>query len=125
SQVLRRLGVAFLTPQLLDLLRYGRTLSTAKTAKQLRFRAARDTLGALEDYVQQRRVIRFMPDQQTYTYEKELEDFIRSRRELMPELHAVPGGENGQPENGASAEELKKQPKRRPPRRRRSQAPPR
>src|SRR5918911_4244452 len=102
SQFLRRLGITFLTPQLLDLLRFGRTLSTEKAARELRFRAARDTLGAFEDYIQQRRVIRFMPDQRTYTYEKELEDFIRSRREGMPELRAVPGAENseGQEEKG-------------------------
>src|SRR5207245_9424257 len=36
-------GIAFLSPQLLDLLRWGRTLSTAKAARELGFRAARDS----------------------------------------------------------------------------------
>jgi len=77
---LRRAGVAFLSPQLLDLLRWGRTLSTAKAARELGFRAVRDTPAAFEDFIQQRRVLRFEPDRRAYQYEKELEDFIHSRQ---------------------------------------------
>jgi UDP-glucose 4-epimerase len=77
---LRRTGVAFLSPQLLDLLRWGRTLSTAKAARELGFRAVRDTRAAFEDFIQQRRVLRFEPDHRAYQYEKELEDFIHTRQ---------------------------------------------
>jgi UDP-glucose 4-epimerase len=77
---LRRSGLASLSPQLLDLLRWGRTLSTAKAARELRFRAARDTRAAFEDFIQQRRVLRYEPDRHAYQYEKELEDFIHSRQ---------------------------------------------
>ena len=77
---LRRSGLATLSPQLVDLLRWGRTLSTAKAARELRFRAARDTQAAFEDFIQQRRVLRYEPDRHAYQYEKELEDFIHSRQ---------------------------------------------
>src|SRR6266516_4277685 len=77
---IRRAGVALLSPQLLDLLRWGRTLSTAKAARELGFRAARDTRAAFEDFVQRRRVLRYEPDRHAYQYEKELEDFIHSRQ---------------------------------------------
>jgi UDP-glucose 4-epimerase len=77
---IRRAGIAFLSPQLLDLLRWGRTLSTAKAARELGFRAGRDTRTAFEDFVQQRRVLRYEPDRHAYQYEKELEDFIHSRQ---------------------------------------------
>jgi UDP-glucose 4-epimerase len=77
---LRRSGLASLSPQLVDLLRWGRTLSTAKAARELRFRAARNTQAALEDFVQERRVLRYEPDRHAYQYEKELEDFIHSRQ---------------------------------------------
>ena len=77
---LRRSGLASLSPQLLDLLRWGRTLSTAKAARELRFRAERDTRAAFEDFIQQRRVLRYEPDRHAYQYEKELEDFIHSRQ---------------------------------------------
>jgi UDP-glucose 4-epimerase len=77
---IRRAGIAFLSPQLLDLLRWGRTLSTTKAARELGFRAARDTRAAFEDFVQQRRVLRYEPDRHAYQYEKELEDFIHSRQ---------------------------------------------
>ena len=76
----RQSGIAFLSPQLLDLLRWGRTLSTAKAARELGFRAARDTRSAFEDFFQQRRVLRYEPDRHAYQYEKELEDFIHSRQ---------------------------------------------
>ena len=76
----RQSGIAFLSPQLLDLLRWGRTLSTAKAARELGFRAARDTCSAFEDFIQQRRVLRYEPDRHAYQYEKELEDFIHSRQ---------------------------------------------
>jgi UDP-glucose 4-epimerase len=91
----RKAGVAFLSPQLLDLLRWGRSLSTAKAARQLGFRAARDTRAAFEDFIQQRRVLRYAPDHHLYQYEKELEDFIHTRQLAL---------ENGEGEsNGASA----------------------
>ena len=54
--------MAFLSPQLLDLLRWGRSLSTAKAARELGFRAKRDTRAAFEDFIQQRRVLRYAPD---------------------------------------------------------------
>ena len=77
---IRHAGIAFLSPQLLDLLRWGRTLATAKAARELGFRAARDTRSAFEDFIQQRRVLRYEPDRHAYQYEKELEDFIHSRQ---------------------------------------------
>ena len=76
----RRAGLAFLSPQLLDLLRWGRSMSTAKAARQLGFRATRDTRAAFEDFIQQRRVLRYAPDRNAYQYEKELEDFIHTRQ---------------------------------------------
>ena len=97
---LRQTGLAFLSPQLLDLLRWGRTLSTTKAARELGFRAARDTRAAFEDFIQQRRVLRYEPDRHAYQYEKELEDFIHSRQvasangdgEMDGVLPAEPGG---------------------------------
>src|SRR5437763_17025771 len=77
---IRQAGIAFLSPQLLDLLRWGRTLSTTKAARELGFRASRDTRAAFEDFIQQRRVLRYEPDRRVYQYEKELEDFIHSRQ---------------------------------------------
>ena len=88
AYALRRSGVAFLSPQLLDLLRWGRVLSTSKAARLLGFRAARDTRAAFEEYISQRRVLRYEPDNQGYQYEKELEDFIHTRS---------PSPENGEP----------------------------
>ena len=82
---IRQAGMAFLSPQLLDLLRWGRSLSTAKAARELGFRASRDTRAAFEDFVQQRRVLRFEPDRHAYQYEKELEDFIHSRQVMSEE----------------------------------------
>src|SRR2546426_11031621 len=97
---IRQAGIAFLSPQLLDLLRWGRTLSTIKAARELGFRAARDTRAAFEDFIQQRRVLRYEPDRHAYQYEKELEDFIHSRQvasangdgEMDGVLPAEPGG---------------------------------
>src|SRR5207248_5441416 len=77
---IRQAGIAFLSPQLLDLLRWGRTLSTTKAARELGFRASRDTRAAFEDFIQQRRVLRYEPDRHAYQYEKELGDFIHSRQ---------------------------------------------
>jgi UDP-glucose 4-epimerase len=77
---IRKAGVAFLSPQLLDLLRWGRSLSTAKAARELGFRAKRDSRAAFEDFTQQRRVLRYAPDRHSYQYEKELEDFIHTRQ---------------------------------------------
>lgn len=98
---IRRAGIAFLTSQLLDLLRWGRSLSTAKAARSLGFRASRGTEESFIDYVQQRRVLRYEPDRHMYQYEKELEDFIHSRQlasanedgevEELPEPARPPG----------------------------------
>ena len=107
----RRTGIAFLSPQLLDLLRWGRTLSTAKAARELGFRAARDTRAAFDDFIQERRVLRYEPDRHTYQYEKELEDFIHSRQVAS--------------ENGESVHEAEAEAARSRPRPRRSQALPR
>src|SRR5437667_6438289 len=90
----RQSGIAFLSPQLLDLLRWGRTLSTAKAARELGFRAARDSRSAFEDFIQQRRVLRYEPDRHAYQYEKELEAFIHSRQVTRT---------NGDEEAGADA----------------------
>ncbi|MEA2643515.1 MAG: UDP-glucose 4-epimerase [Chloroflexota bacterium] len=84
---LRKSGIASLSPQLLDLLRWGRVLSTAKASRLLGFRAVRDTRAAFEEYISQRRVLRYTPDNQGYQYEKELEDFIHTR---------APSSENGE-----------------------------
>jgi UDP-glucose 4-epimerase len=92
---MRQSGLAFLSPQLLDLLRWGRSLATARAARLLGFRAARDTRTAFDDYIQQRRVLRYQPDRNMYQYEKELEDFIHSRQ-------PVPA--NGEATNGESVE---------------------
>ena len=86
AYALRRSGIASLSPQLLDLLRWGRVLSTSKASRLLGFRAARDTRAAFDDFIQQRRVLRYEPDKHAYQYEKELEDFIHSR---------APSPENG------------------------------
>jgi UDP-glucose 4-epimerase len=80
AYAMRKSGLAFLSPQLLDLLRWGRTLATAKAARELGFRPSRDTRAAFDDFIQQRRVLRYQPDVHTYQYEKELEDFIHSRQ---------------------------------------------
>ena len=110
SAVLRRLGIAFLTPQLIDVLRWGRTVSISRAVRNLGFRPRRETLRALEDFLQQRRVIPFLTDRGAYLYEKELEDFIQARRqELLPA-----SAQNGNPQTDA---------RRSPARRRRSPAP--
>ena len=92
---MRQSGLAFLSPQLLDLLRWGRSLATARAARLLGFRATRDTRTAFDDFIQQRRVLRYQPDRNMYQYEKELEDFIHSRQ---------PVPVNGENNNGESAE---------------------
>jgi len=115
---IRQAGIAFLSPQLLDLLRWGRTLSTAKAARELGFRAVRDTRSAFEDFIQQRRVLRYEPDRRVYQYEKELEDFIHSRQVAS---------ENGEGEVDGALVESTPEPKprrrpRRPPEPRRSRS---
>ena len=77
---LARIGVATLSNQLMDLLRWGRTLNTSRARHSLRFTAERDTLTALDDYIQQRRVIQFLPSGRRYMYERELEEYIHARR---------------------------------------------
>ena len=90
--------------KLLDLLRWGRSLSTAKAARELGFRAARDTRAAFEDFTQQRRVLRYAPDRNAYQYEKELEDFIHTRQT---------GSENGDGESNGEVATAKAHPRRR------------
>jgi len=99
---MRQAGMAFLSPQLLDLMRWGRSVSTTKAARQLGFRARRDTITAFEDFTQQRRVLRYESDRNTYQYEKELEDFIHSRQ-----VSAETGqnGHNGEHPAGESTRE--------------------
>src|SRR2546425_9790027 len=104
---IRQAGIAFLSPQLLDLLRWGRTLSTTKAARELGFRAARDTRAAFEDFIQHRRVLRYEPDHRVYQYEKELEDFIHSRQV------ASSNGE-GEVEGALVESEPEAKPRRRP-----------
>jgi UDP-glucose 4-epimerase len=106
ARLLKQAGLAFLSPQLLDLLRWGRTLSVNKAARELDFHARFDTTAALEEFYRDRRVVRFRPDHRAYMYEKELEDFIHSR--------APQPSPNGEPAAGST-------PRR--PRRRRSPAP--
>jgi len=80
SGALAGFGVAALSPQLIDLLRWGRTLDTSRAVRELGFRPARDTLAALDEYVQQRRVLQFQQSRGTYLYDRELEDYIHARR---------------------------------------------
>ena len=80
---LRALGVAFLSPQLLDLLRWGRSVDVSRAAEVMGFKTERGTFEAFDDFVQQRRVLPYMPDLHTYLYERELEEFIRSRQALV------------------------------------------
>jgi UDP-glucose 4-epimerase len=79
SGALARLGVAALSPQLIDLLRWGRTLDTSRAERELGFRTARDTLAAFDEYIQQRRVLQFQSSGRRYMYERELEDYIHRR----------------------------------------------
>ena len=113
AYALRQSRLAFLSPQLLDLLRWGRTLSTAKATRNLGFRARRTTKAAYEDFIQQRRVLRYQPDRYAYQYEKELEDFIHSRQ---------PASQNGADGSNGSVPELNEV---RPPRPRRPRSSPR
>mgnify|MGYP001374708448 CR=1 FL=1 len=115
TSLLRRLGIAFLTPQLLDLIRWGRTLSTARAERELRWRARLDTLEAYKEFVADRRVIPFRPDRRTYLYERELEEFIHSR---------APARERTRTAANGSREPAPEEAPRRPrPRHRRSPAP--
>ena len=109
---LRRLGLTSLSPQLLDLVRWGRTLSTARAETELGFEARLDTGEAYERFVQERRVIAFRPDRRAYQYEKELEEFIHTRG---PAAAGAAGGQAAG--DGAAA------PTPPPSRRRRSPAP--
>jgi UDP-glucose 4-epimerase len=99
---IRTAGIAFLSPQLLDLLRWGRTLAVNKASRELGFRAARDTRAAFEDFIQQRRVLRYEPDRHAYQYEKELEDFIHSRE---------PASANGEGDGVAEVEAARPRPR--------------
>jgi UDP-glucose 4-epimerase len=80
SAALARLGIVALSPQLIDLLRWGRTLDTSRAERDLGFRPARDTMAALDEFVQQRRVLQFQPSGRRYMYERELEEYIHDRR---------------------------------------------
>jgi UDP-glucose 4-epimerase len=107
----RKAGIAFLSPQLLDLLRWGRSLSMAKSARELGFRAARDTRAAFEDFVQQRRVLRYAPDRNAYQYEKELEDFIHTRQVASENGEADPNGAEAPAERAAKARPRRRRPR--------------
>ncbi|GAC1615546.1 MAG: NAD-dependent epimerase/dehydratase family protein [Candidatus Dormibacteraceae bacterium] len=80
APLLARLGIVSLSPQLLDLLRWGRTMDTSRARRELGFSAARDTAQALDDYIQQRRVLEFLPGGRSYQYERDLEEYIHHRR---------------------------------------------
>ena len=110
----RQAGIAFLSPQLLDLLRWGRSLSTAKAGRELGFKAARDTQAAFDDFIQRRRVLRYEPDRHAYQYEKELEDFIHTRQAAS---------ENGDGEIAGALAEAAAEPTAPPSRPRRSRSP--
>jgi UDP-glucose 4-epimerase len=114
---LRALGLAFLSPQLLDLLRWGRSLNVGRAADLMGFKTDRGTYEAFEDFVEQRRVLPYMPDLHTYLYERELEEFIRSRQQLV----ALPADEAGRDPSPAGRGAASPTPPR--PRRRRSPAP--
>jgi UDP-glucose 4-epimerase len=107
---IRKSGIAFLAPQLLDLLRWGRTLSGAKAARALGFRAARSTEEAFVDFVQQRRVMRYEPDRHSYQYEKELEDFIHSRQ--LPSANGEGDVDGEKPERPQGATRSRRRPHR-------------
>jgi hypothetical protein len=107
----RKAGIAFLSPQLLDLLRWGRSLSTTKAARELGFRASLDTTTAFEDFIRQRRVLRYEPDRHGYQYEKELEDFIHSRQ--VPSLNGE-GEANGAMQEPSGGAKRRLRPHRRP-----------
>ena len=64
----------------------------AKAARELGFRAARDTRASFEDFIQQRRVLRYAPDRHAYQYEKELEDFIHTRQLASENGEGEPNG---------------------------------
>jgi UDP-glucose 4-epimerase len=113
---IRKTGLAFLSPQLLDLLRWGRTLSPARAARELGFRAARDTRAAFEDFIQQRRVLRYEPDRRVYQYEKELEDFIHSRQVAASNGEGEVDGALLESVGEATAPQRRPRPRREPPR---------
>ncbi len=119
---IRRTGVAFLSPQLLDLLRWGRTLSTTKAARELGFRASRDTRAAFQDFIQQRRVLRYETDRHAYQYEKELEDFIHSRQPMLEEAEADSNGAGPHVQLAATAAGRRREQRRRPSRKPRQTA---
>ena len=110
---IRRAGIAFLSPQLLDLLRWGRTLAVNKAARELGFHAARDTRAAFEDFIQQRRVLRYEPDRHAYQYEKELEDFIHSRQVASANGEGEFEVEGAQPGAAVEAKPRPRRPRRR------------
>jgi UDP-glucose 4-epimerase len=118
---LRALGLAFLSPQLLDLLRWGRSLNVGRAADVMGFKTERGTFEAFEDFVEQRRVLPYMPDLHTYLYERELEEFIRSRQALAVLPHEETGLAPSLPSSEGRAPSSS--PSRPRPRRRRSPAP--
>src|ERR671937_351819 len=77
---LRAAGLPTLSSQLVDLLRWGRSLNVGAAKRGFGFRAARTTLEALDDFIQQRRVLAFMPGGHSYVYDRELEAYIHQRR---------------------------------------------
>ena len=99
AAALRRAGIAFLSPQLIDLLRWGRTLSTGRAERRLGFRAGLNTPEAYLEFVRERRVIPYRPDRRSYLYERELEEFIHSRR---PATRALGAGSKPASEKAAT-----------------------
>ena len=88
----------------------------AKAARELGFRAARDTRAAFEDFIQQRRVLRYAPDRRAYQYEKELEDFIHSRQVASSNGEGEVDGALLESVGEATAPQRRPRPRRGPPR---------
>jgi UDP-glucose 4-epimerase len=115
SALVARLGIADLSPQLIDVLRWGRTLDTSRARRQLGFVAAWDTAGAFDEYVQQRRVLQFLPSHRQYTYERELEEYIharRSRRAAAATLRLAPAEAGGAGDGAAKSGAASARPRR-------------
>ena len=115
SPVLGRLGIR-LSPQLIDLLRWGRTLDLGRARRQLGFVAGRDTPSALDEYVQQRRVLQFLPTHRQYTYERELEEYIHQRRARSERIATLRIATEAAPSDGARKASAPRPRRRRSPR---------
>jgi UDP-glucose 4-epimerase len=83
--VLAGVGIKTLTPQLYDLLRWGRTVSTGQARRGMGFGAQRDTAGALESYLSQRRAQRLAPKSDLADSERQLRAFFQARAQAAGE----------------------------------------